>query len=101
MDTRTRVLILTLFIFGERLGDTFVTAKLAGIINRAASAQEGERNAVTFWCGCRLAEMVRDQMIGRDEALALLIEASSRTGLPQREILRTVRSAFRSLSGHE
>jgi hypothetical protein len=82
----------------KRPSDTFVTAKLAGIISRAASAQEGERNAVTFWAGCRLAEMVRDQMIGRDEATALLIEASSRTGLPQREILRTAQSAFRSVS---
>jgi Bifunctional DNA primase/polymerase, N-terminal len=77
--------------------DTFVTAKLAGIISRAAAAQEGERNAITFWCGCRLAEMVQEQMIGRDEAIALLVEASSRTGLPQREILRTARSAFRSV----
>src|SRR5262249_49074169 len=38
----------------KRPGDNFVTAKLAGIISRAASAQEGERNSVTFWCGCRL-----------------------------------------------
>jgi Bifunctional DNA primase/polymerase, N-terminal len=82
----------------KRRSDAFMIAKLAGIISRAAWAQEGERNAVTFWCGCRLAEMVRDQMIGRDEAFALLIEASSRTGLPQREILRTAQSAFRSVS---
>ena len=82
----------------KRRRDAFMIAKLAGIISRAAWAQDGERNAVTFWGGCRLAEMVRDQMIGRDEAFALLIEASSRTGLPQREILRTAQSAFRSVS---
>jgi hypothetical protein len=82
----------------KRPSETFVTAKLAGIISRAASAQEGERNSVTFWCGCRLAEMVRDQMIEREEAIALLIEAASRTGLTQPEILRTARSAFRSVS---
>src|SRR5262249_4365894 len=82
----------------KRPGDNFVTAKLAGIISRAASAQEGERNSVTFWCGCRLAEMVRDQMIGREEAMALLIEAAARSGLPQREILKTARSAFRGVS---
>jgi hypothetical protein len=82
----------------KRLSNTFMTAKLAGIISRAASAQEGERNSVTFWCGCRLAEMVRDQMIGREEAMALLIEAAARSGLPQREILKTARSAFRGVS---
>ena len=82
----------------KRPSDTFVTAKLAGIIARAASAQEGQRNSVTFWCGCRLAEMVRDQMIDREEAIALLLEAAARSGLPQREILRTARSAFRGVS---
>jgi len=82
----------------KRPGDTSVTAKLAGIIGRAASAQEGERNSVTFWCGCRLAEMVRDQMIGREEAMALLIEAAARSGLARREILKTARSAFRSVA---
>ena len=78
--------------------NTVVAAKLAGIISRAASAQEGERNSVTFWCACRLAEMVRDRMIGRGEAMALLIEAAARTGLSQREILRTASSAFRGAS---
>jgi hypothetical protein len=81
----------------KRLSDTFVAARLSGIIARAASAQEGERNSVTFWCGCRLAEMVRDQMIGREEAIALLIEAAARSGLARREILKTARSAFRGV----
>jgi len=82
----------------KRPSNSLVAARLSGIIARAASAQEGERNSVTFWCGCRLAEMVRDQMIGREEAMALLIEAAARSGLPQREILRTARSAFRGVS---
>jgi hypothetical protein len=42
--------------------------------------------------------MVRDQMIGREEAMALLIEAAARSGLAQREILKTARSAFRSVA---
>jgi hypothetical protein len=82
----------------KRSSNSFVTAKLSGIIARAASAQKGERNSVTFWCGCRLAEMVRDRMIGREEAMALLIEAAARSGLAQREILKTARSAFRSVA---
>jgi len=84
----------TIAVTSTKRSNMFVTAKLAGIISRAASAQEGERNSVTFWCGCRLAEMVRDQMIGREEAMALLIEAAARSGLARREILKTARSAF-------
>ena len=78
----------------KRPSNSLVAARLSGIIARAASAQEGERNSVTFWCGCRLAEMVRDQMIRREEAMALLIEAAARSGLARREILKTARSAF-------
>lgn len=72
-------------------------ANLAGIIARAASAPEGERNAITFWSACRLAEMVRQGTIGRNEAIALLTEAASRTGLTRQEILKTAHSAFRSV----
>jgi Bifunctional DNA primase/polymerase, N-terminal len=72
-------------------------AKLAGIIVRAASAPEGERNAITFWSACRLAEMVRQGTIGRNEAIALLTEAASRTGLTRQEVLKTAHSAFRSV----
>jgi hypothetical protein len=79
----------------ERPSNAFVTAKLAGIINLAATAMEGERNHVTFWAGCRLAEMVQAQMLSRNEAFTLLMEAASRTGLERLEILKAVRSAFR------
>jgi hypothetical protein len=72
-------------------------AKLAGIIACAASAPEGERNAVTFWSACRLAEMVKEGAIDRNEAISLLTEAASRTGLSQHEILKTAQSAFRSV----
>jgi Bifunctional DNA primase/polymerase, N-terminal len=75
-----------------------INPKLAGIIARAASAQQGERNAIAFWCGCRLAELVQQGAIGRDEAMRLLIEASSRTGLSRAEILKTAHSAFRSVA---
>jgi hypothetical protein len=82
----------------ERPTDAFITAKLAGIINLAATATKGERNHVTFWAGCRLAEMVQAQMLSRDQAFTLLMEAASRTGLARLEILKATRSAFRSTS---
>ena len=70
--------------------------KLDGIIRTIVQAREGERNHVTFWGACRLAEMTADGSLGRDSAIALTIEAASRNGLSRREALRTAQSAFRS-----
>ena len=69
--------------------------KLEGIIRTIAQAREGERNHVTFWGACRLAEMTADGSLGRDSAIALTIEAAGRNGLPRHEALRTAQSAFR------
>src|SRR5262249_20493899 len=41
-----------------RLSDEQAHNKLAGILRTVALAHEGERNAITFWGACRLAEMV-------------------------------------------
>jgi hypothetical protein len=38
--------------------------------------------------------MVNEGMISRDDAIGLLLEASSRTGLPHREIIKAANSAF-------
>jgi len=70
--------------------------KLAGILRTIARAQAGERNCVTFWGACRLAEMVGAGALSRDHAIALAVEAASRTGLSRTEALRTAQSAFRS-----
>jgi hypothetical protein len=70
--------------------------KLAGILRTIARARAGERNCVTFWGACRLAEMVAAGNLTRDQAIALAIEAASRTGLSRTEALRTAQSAFRS-----
>jgi hypothetical protein len=52
--------------------------------------QEGNRNCGLFWAACRLVEA------GRPEVLSELAEAAARTGLPEREIARTITSAQRS-----
>jgi hypothetical protein len=77
-------------ISNERWG-----AKLNGILRTIARAREGERNHITYWGACRLAEMVGDGSLSRDHAIALAVEAAGRTGLSNSEALRTTQSAFR------
>ena len=69
--------------------------KVAGIIRTIATAREGKRNAITYWGDCRLAELVGQGAVDRDEAVELAVEAASRNVLPRREALRTARSALR------
>jgi hypothetical protein len=73
--------------------------KLDGIIRTIASAGVGERNHITFWGACRLAEMVAQSVLGRDDALEIAIEAASRAGLPRHEARRTALSAFQNQFG--
>jgi hypothetical protein len=73
-------------------------AKLAGVLRTIATAREGERNQIAFWGACRLAEMVVAGELSRDHAMALALEAASRTGLPRMEALRTAQSAFRGIA---
>ncbi len=58
-----------------------------------AGQGEGERNRSLFWAACRLAE---DGMPASD-ALDVLTAAARHGGLGEREITRTVRSAYRTV----
>jgi hypothetical protein len=80
------------------LNTEHIERKLEGIIRTVATAPEGERNNVTYWAACRLAEMTAQAILNEDEALAIIIEAARRAGLPYREAERTARSAFRAWS---
>jgi hypothetical protein len=68
--------------------------KLAGILRTIARAPEGQRNSLTFWGACRIAEMVAVGALSDSEALELIIEAASRAGLPAAEAKRTAQSAL-------
>jgi bifunctional DNA primase/polymerase-like protein len=70
--------------------------KLDGIIRTIARACEGERNHLTFWGACRLAEMVEQSALSQNDAIAIVIEAASRAGLSRQEVLRTAQSAFQN-----
>jgi Bifunctional DNA primase/polymerase, N-terminal len=71
--------------------------RLAGVVRTIAQAREGERNAITFWGACRLAEMAAENAISSSEAIEIVIEAASRAGLPHNEARRTAHSAFQTV----
>ena len=61
----------------------------AWVANRA----EGERNRGVFWAACRMAE----NGLAPSEALDVLAAAGRHAGLSEREVTRTVRSAYRTV----
>jgi hypothetical protein len=61
--------------------------RLVGWVERL---QEGNRNSGLFWAACRAVEA------GESGLLDELAAAAARTGLPDREIARTIASATRS-----
>lgn len=74
---------------GERGMDV---RRLAAWVSRL---QEGERNHGLFWAACKMAE----NDIPSDTALDALAAAGGSAGLAEREILTTVRSAYRTVHG--
>ena len=70
--------------------------QLEGIVRTIGEAQEGQRNCILFWGANRLAELAAAGFLSRDNAMAIAIEAASRSGLSSFEAQRTVLSAFRS-----
>lgn len=65
--------------------------KLAGWV---ASRPEGGRNGGLFWAACRMAEEGHDL----STTTSLLGEAAYAAGLPEREAMATIRSAYRIAS---
>jgi len=70
-------------------------AKIEAIVGAVAAAQEGQRNSLVYWGGCRLAELVKQAVIAHGDAIALAIEAARQAGLSPKEAQRTIASAFR------
>jgi Bifunctional DNA primase/polymerase, N-terminal len=70
-------------------------AKIEGIVGAVAAASEGQRNSLTYWGACRLAELVKLAVIAQGDAIAIAIEAARQAGLSPKEAQRTVASAFR------
>jgi len=70
-----------------------------GIIRAVASAHEGERNRLAYWGACRFAELVKQGALSEGDAIEIIVEAASRSGLHYDEVRRTARSAFHRIIG--
>jgi len=71
---------------------------LGGLVRTVNDATVGQRNAVLFWAGCRLAEReagAADAAGGRE----LLREAALAAGLGEAEVERTLDSALTASRG--
>lgn len=64
---------------------------IAGTLQFAAQAQEGQRNASLYWAACRWQE----RGVARDDAETMGMAAGRSSGLGETEVLATVRSAYR------
>ena len=64
------------------------------LVGWVASRPEGGRNGGLFWAACRMAEEGHDL----STTTSLLGEAAYAAGLPEREAMATIRSAYRIAS---
>jgi hypothetical protein len=79
---------LNVYLNGTRSAE----AALAGILRKMATARNGERQRLTYWCANRVFEMIRDGELHHDAADALAYVALN-TGLAAsrvREVMRRV-----------
>jgi hypothetical protein len=68
--------------------------QLEGILRKVAGAINGERNSLLYWGACRLTENSYPK-----EAFNALYLAGVHTGLSDREVVKTIRSANQALGG--
>jgi hypothetical protein len=66
--------------------------RVAALRSWLSRAQEGNRNASLFWAACRMVELGATE----SDTLAQLGPAAQQTGLEDREIATTIRSAHRT-----
>lgn len=74
----------------ERAGDARAQRRIEGIVRFLSRAREGQRNNALYWSARRLREM----NVPVDRALHLLLPIAQSTGLDEREITRSIRSAY-------
>lgn len=55
---------------------------------------QGERNNRLYWVACRTVELVKSHQVSQDGAINQIIAQAVAIGLPHREAIATIRSAF-------
>ena len=65
-----------------------------GLTKWLSAAPSGERNNRLYWAACRAAEMVKAHQVSEGGAVDQLLAQAVALGLPHREALATIRSAF-------
>lgn len=78
------------------LDDDSIRHQIKGLMGALLSAEDGNRNRLLFWVACRLAELVRDELLALELAEMLLDDAGHRIGLSTREIRATAISGLRT-----
>ncbi|QKR99202.1 bifunctional DNA primase/polymerase [Sphingomonas sp. CL5.1] len=79
--------------------DEALRNQVKGLILAVLRAEDGNRNKLLFWAACRLAEMVRGDLLDLEVAKMLLDEAGARIGLDPQETRRTTISGLRTILG--
>lgn len=69
--------------------------QIKGLLKAVLQAEKGNRNRLLFWAACRLAEMIRTELVAYELAEALLERAGEELGLSAREIRSTIASGLR------
>jgi Bifunctional DNA primase/polymerase, N-terminal len=75
---------------------TRIDFRLERIVQRVARAREPERNRITFWAGCRIAELTAGGLLQQASAAEAVIAAAMHAGLSRLEAASAVRSGLRT-----
>jgi Bifunctional DNA primase/polymerase, N-terminal len=65
-------------------------ATFAGVLRKMASARQGERQCLAFWCANRTFELIRDGGLDHADAVAALEDVALSTGLHQRQVREVI-----------
>ena len=80
-----------------RAASTF--GALRGLVRVVLHATpERDRNTRLYWSACRAAELVSAGRVDEATATSVLVDAATRTGLPETEARRTIASGLRSVA---
>jgi hypothetical protein len=71
--------------------------QIDGVVAKASSAIIGQRDCITFWAACRLAELVKRRVLDKRTAEQLITNAAASNGLGEKEGRLKFRNAMREV----